>query len=486
MLVSPESTVRIPDLYFSPRSLILAKILVVDDEEKLCRVLKLLIEGEGHDVDTALNGEKGLGLLDNHVYDIVITDLKMPGMDGVEFLKAAKEKVPDVEVIMMTAFATTQSAVEAMKSGAYDYIIKPFDNDELLLILRRILEKKSLETDKAELARENQDLKRQIRESLDLGGMVGKGSRMQEVYSLVERVAGTSTTVLLRGESGTGKELVAKAIHYNSSRAEKTFVPIHCAAYPETLLESELFGHEKGSFTGAVNRRIGRFEKAAGGTIFLDEIGEVSSAVQVKLLRILQERCFERIGGEKTIFVDIRIIAATNRNLEQALEEGLFREDLYYRLNVFPVLLPPLRERMEDLEELVRHFLGKFGYPGTKITREAKAAMRSYSWPGNVRELENTIERALILSEKDSILEKHLPVNVREPEKKKGTGIPGVGKAGLNLETNEKTMIQEALRRAGGNKSRAAELLGITRRALYSRMERYEIPITGIRQEDEE
>ncbi len=474
----------------------MARILVVDDEKKMTRVLKLLLDGEGHTTDTSGSAEDAVRLLDQYIYDIVVTDLKMPGKSGIDLLRDVKEKRPETEVVMMTAYATTRSAVEAMKSGAYDYIIKPFENDELLLLVKRILEKQSLTSEKTALAEENRELKKQIRGGLDKTGLIGRGERMQEVYRLVEKVAPTTTTVLIRGESGTGKELIARSIHVNSQGAEGSFVPVHCAAYPETLLESELFGHEKGAFTGAATRRIGRFEKAAGGTLFLDEVGEISPTVQVKLLRVLQERSFERLGGDTAIHTDARIVAATNRNLEQAMEEGLFREDLFYRLYVFPIELPPLRERMDDLDELIAHFLEKFEGKGVRITRKARTVIQRHGWPGNVRELENAIERALILAGGDSIDVRHLPEILQRGSDGDGLTAGGVRSrrisgrgetilSTLHLETMEKEMIQSALARAGGNKSRAAELLGITRRALYSRMERHKIPISGEERSDD-
>ncbi|MFQ5603569.1 MAG: sigma-54-dependent transcriptional regulator [bacterium] len=440
-------------------------ILIIDDEPKMCKVLKFALEPDGHKVTTAENAETGLERFNAQPFDLVITDLKMPGKDGLFVLEKVKKQSPKTEVIMMTAYATAQNAVEAMKKGAYDYIIKPFEMDELKLKVRHIMEKR-------QLTEENVLLKKQLKSKYSLENMVGNSGLMQEVYKMVEKVAPTDATVLIRGESGTGKELVALAIHNLSPRAAEPFIAVNCGALPDNLLESELFGHEKGAFTGADKMKPGRFELAGGGTIFLDEIGEVSPSTQIKLLRVLQNRQIERLGGTKTIQIKARTIAATNRNLEEALKNGQFREDLYYRINVFPITLPPLRERKEDIPELVTHFLKKFGQTEEAIERNALERIIKYDWAGNVRELENIIERALIMSSDNVIREADLPPHIRQTPTFASSDTMELPNEGLSLEQMEINMIKNALTKAGGNKSKAAKMLGITRRKLYSMMER--------------
>ena len=442
----------------------MADILVVDNEARMCELLKAMLSTPDTSVEIALDGEEGLEKFRRGSFDVVITDLKMPKKSGLELLEIIKRESPETEVILMTAYATAQTAVDAMKKGAYDYLIKPFDMEELRLKVQRLLEKKRLEE-------ENLNLRSQLKRRYRFDNIIGSSGKMQDVFQLVEKVARVDTTVLIRGESGTGKELIALAIHQNSPRAEHPFVAVNCAAIPENLLESELFGHEKGAFTGADRTKKGRFEIAGEGTIFLDEIGDLSPALQVKLLRVLQNRTFERLGGTKPIPVRARIIAATNRNLEEALKSGEFREDLYYRINVFPIFLPPLRERKEDIPELVDHFVRKFADgQAVRVSPEAEQLLLRYHWPGNVRELENVIERAVILAGGDVIRPEHLPPHLQaaEPEPPPAE-IP---EGGIKLEEVERNLIRLALRKAGGNKSKAAALLGITRRRLYSMMER--------------
>jgi DNA-binding NtrC family response regulator len=440
-------------------------ILIIDDEPKMCKVLRFALEPDGFAVTTAENAEAGLELFSKTSFDLVITDLKMPGKDGLHVLGTVKKLRPETEVIMMTAYATAQNAVEAMKKGAYDYIIKPFEMDELKLKVRHIMEKRKL-------LEENVHLKKELKNRYALKNMVGKSGVMQEVYKLVEKVAHADATVLIRGESGTGKELVAQAIHHLSPRAGEPFIAVNCAALPDNLLESELFGHEKGAFTGADKMKPGRFELAAAGTIFLDEIGDISPSTQIKLLRVLQNRTIERLGGIKTMDVKARTICATNRHLEQALKDRSFREDLYYRINVFPITLPPLRDHKEDIPDLAEHFLKKFSGENGAIDGKALNLLMKYHWPGNVRELENTIERALILSGKGEIREQDIPPHIRSATPPASTGAVELPKDGISLEDVEKNLIREAINRAGGNKSKAAKLLGITRRKLYSMMER--------------
>ncbi|MFQ6113298.1 MAG: sigma-54-dependent transcriptional regulator [bacterium] len=440
-------------------------ILIIDDEPKMCKVLKFALEPEGYAVTTAENAETGLEKFAEKFFDLVVTDLKMPGKDGLFVLENVKKQSPQTEVIMMTAYATAQNAVEAMKKGAYDYLIKPFEMDELKLKVKHIIEKRRL-------AEENVQLKRELKDKYSLENMVGQSGVMQEVYKMVEKVAPTDATVLIHGESGTGKELVAQAIHHLSHRASEPFIAVNCGALPESLLESELFGHEKGAFTGADKMKVGRFELANGGTIFLDEIGDISPSTQIKLLRVLQNHQIERLGGTKTIQIKARTIAATNRDLEEALKSGSFREDLYYRINVFPIYLPPLRERKEDIPALVSHFLKKFGEQENAIEGPALEPLMRYHWPGNVRELENVVERALIMSGTGVVREQDLPQHIRSVSVSRGRTSIEIPDEGVSLEVVEQNLIKNALDKAGGNKTKAAKLLGITRRKLYSMMER--------------
>jgi len=439
------------------------RILVIDDERRMCNVLQAALEEEGYEVEVAFNGDQGVKKFQQEGFDLVIVDLKMPGKDGIAVLEDVKRLSPSTEVILMTAYATAQTAVEAMKKGAYDYLIKPLEMEELKLKIKHIFEKKSLE-------KENIELRAQLKRKYSFENIIGNSGPMQEVFRLVEKVAPSDTTVLLMGESGTGKELIAQAIHHNSPRAKEPFIAVNCAALPESLLESELFGHEKGAFTGADKRKLGRFELAGEGTIFLDEIAEIPPSVQVKLLRVLQAKELVRVGGTQTIKVKARIIVATNRDLEKAMREGSFREDLYYRISVFPIYLPPLRERKEDIPALVEHFLKKYGGPESRIDGRALDRLMKYSWPGNVRELENVIERALILCGGGVITEKELPSHLLHyiPSE------PDIPEEVLPLEEVERRLIYKALEKAKGNKSRAAKLLGITRRKLYSMLERLE------------
>ena len=440
-------------------------ILVIDNEKRMCNVIKTALELDKHLVDLAYDGESGIKKFLENDFDLVITDLKMPGMSGIDVLEQVKKTSPGTEVILMTAYATAQTAVEAMRKGAYDYLIKPFDMIELKLKVKQILEKRKL-------ARENVELKAQLKDKFSLDNIIGQSEAMQKVYQMVQKVAPRDATVLIRGESGTGKELIAQAIHQLSTRANRPFIDINCAALPETLLESELFGHEKGAFTGAEKQKKGRFELADGGTIFLDEIGEISSATQVKLLRVLQNKTIMRVGGEINIPVNVRIIAATNSDLEAMMKEGTFREDLYYRLNVFPIYLPPLRERKEDIPDLITHFLKKNHQPDDKIDPKVITALMNYHWPGNVRELENIIERMIILAGDDPITPDFLPPQIQGFSPTSTSVSLDIPEEGISIDQVEWQLIQNALKKAGGNKSKAAKLLGITRRKLYSMMER--------------
>ncbi len=446
-----------------------ARILVVEDEPKMRRLLELQLGEEGYTVVLAATAEEGLKRLGQDGADLVVTDLKLPGMDGLKFLQALKKHDALLPVIIMTAYGTVETAVEAMKAGAHDYVLKPFSMEEMKLIIGRAL-------DVNRLREENRQLREALGTKYKFENMVAGSPLMQEVLATVVRVAPTRSTVLIGGESGVGKDLIARAIHQHSPRRDGPFVKINCSAIPENLLESELFGYEKGAFTGATTSKPGKFELADAGTIFLDEIGDVIPAVQVKLLRVLQEREFERLGGTKTIRVDVRIVAATNQDLRAALEQGTFRQDLYYRLNVVPVNLPALRERKEDIPALVNHFLTHFSKESGKairgITPGALRVLEAYHWPGNVRELENAIERATVLAAGDVIDVADLRL-----ETPPGRSEPGLGGAseiflpeGMTLDQYEEELIREAMRRTSDNKSQAARLLGLTRNTLRYRL----------------
>lgn len=396
-------------------------LLIIDDEPNYLLVLEELLSDEGYSVITAETAVRGLEIIQTNDLDAIITDMKMPGMDGMSLLEQVSTFNPDLPVIMMTAFGSVANAVEAMKKGAFDYITKPFANEELKLTIKKALEHH-------QLLRSNKQLHEELQERYQFDNIIGKSAPMQRIYQLIEKVAPTRATVLITGESGTGKELIARAIHYNSQRKQKPFISVNCGALPENLLESELFGHEKGSFSGAVSLRKGRFELAHQGTLFLDEISEMSPSLQVKLLRALQEMTFERVGGTETLKVDVRIVAASNRNLKIEVAEDRFRSDLFYRLNVVHIPLPPLRARRDDIPLLVDHFLRKYTAENATaphtLERSALAALMDYGWPGNVRELENVIERTVILSSGDSIGLDDLPHEVRSPEAPGGESVP--------------------------------------------------------------
>jgi len=387
-------------------------ILIVDDERNYLLVLEALLSEEGYQVITAESARRGLECIEENDLDVVITDMKMPGMDGMEFMERIGLRQPDLPVIMMTAFGSVEKAVEAMRKGAFDYILKPFKNEELKLTIGKAI-------GHYRLVRQNRQMARELQGKYHFGNIIGKSVQMQRIFDLIEKVAPTKATVLITGDSGTGKELIARAIHYNSPRQGQPFISVNCGALPETLLESELFGHEKGAFSGAVSQRKGRFELAHEGTLFLDEISEMSPPLQVKLLRVLQEMEFERVGGSHTLKVDVRVVAASNRNLKEEASSGQFRSDLYYRLNVVHVHLPSLRERKDDLPLLINHFLAKYAKENHResisISSGAMERILDYHWPGNVRELENVIERAIILSDGHEVLVKDLPSAVREP-----------------------------------------------------------------------
>ncbi len=450
-------------------------ILIVEDEAKMRRLLELNLGEDGFTTYSAEDAETGLKLLHENSIDLVLTDLKLPGMNGLEFLQTIKRQNAALPVVVMTAFGSVETAVEAMKAGASDYVLKPFSLTEMRMVIHK-------ELDVRDLREENRNLREALGKRYTHPNVIARSPKMQEVLATVERVAPTNATVLLGGESGVGKDLIARAIHEKSRRATGPFLKINSTAIPENLLESELFGYEKGAFTGAVASKPGKFELADKGTLFLDEIGDVPPATQVKLLRVLQEREFERLGGTRTVKVDVRLIAATNKDLREALEQGTFREDLYYRLNVVPIDIAPLRERREDIPDLVNLFVsrcsGEAGKPIEGITPEAMRILVNYHWPGNVRELQNIVERACALAKGNVLEPSDIHLDVRPA--KTVNGASGFLPDGMTLEQWEDEMVQEALRRANGNKSQAARLLGLSRNAL-----RYRLSKIGISDEGE-
>ncbi len=437
----------------------------------MCWALEKAMRQEGYQALSSNMGRRGLELIREEAPALVLLDLRMPEMDGLEALKKIKETSPKLPVIILTAHGTIETAIEAMKEGASDYITKPFDLDELKLVIKQNLLMSQLVT-------EVNFLRSELTKKYKV--MVGESSAIKEVIKLIDKVANSNATVLITGESGTGKEVAAVAIHRNSPRREGPFVPVNCAALPDNLLESELFGHEKGAFTGAVARKLGRFELADKGTIFLDEIAEMPLNMQVKLLRVLQEKSFERVGGTETLHVDVRVIAATNRNLTEAMAKGLFREDLYYRLNVFHIDLPPLRQRVEDIPVLAEHFLDKIrpNYLVQKFCPEAIKLLTQYHWPGNIRELQNVVERAAIICHGTEITPADLPKEIQEISGKYDAGsLVRLPESGISLEDLEKELIIKALEKSKGNQTRAAQLLGITRSALLYRVQKHSIEL---------
>jgi DNA-binding NtrC family response regulator len=443
------------------------RVLVVDDERRQSDILQMILEAEGYETTAAGNGRQALQAARAGAFDVVLTDLKMPDLNGIELLGEILKLQPSPLVVLMTAHGTIDSAVDAMRNGAFDYLTKPLEKDELLVVLRRAMER-------THLVRENRMLHEQLRDRFRLENIVGAHGSMQDVFRVVHKVASSASTVFIYGESGTGKELVARALHHESDRRGRPFYAVNVAALPESILEAELFGHEKGAFTGAEIRKIGLFEQASGSTLFLDEVGDLKRDLQVKLLRALQEREIMRVGGTERVRIDVRIVAATNQDLEHAVREGRFRQDLYYRLNVIPIVLPPLRERRTDISLLVDHFLVKHGAGRPRaVGEDALKTLVAYDWPGNVRELESVIERALLLGEGDVIVPADLPATVRSgaggPKRAMDLEIPD---SGINLEAVERSLILKALEKAGGNVSRAARLLGLSRRTLQYRMEK--------------
>jgi two-component system response regulator AtoC len=442
------------------------RVMVVDDEAKMQRVLEIMLKRMGHEVACASTGEEALQALQATPADLVISDLRMPGMGGIGLLQALREQGNEVPIIIMTAHGTIESAVEAMKLGACDYIVRPFDVDALELAIDRILAA-------GRMRRQNDFLRHEVEKGW--GEFVGHSAPMQQVYDLIRQVAPGKTTVLITGETGTGKELVARAVHRASPRAEALFVPINCAAIPADILESELFGYEKGAFTGALKTRIGKFEMAEGGTLFLDELTEMPMALQAKLLRVLQENIIERLGSNRNIPIDIRIIAATNRNPRQAIIDGKLREDLYYRVNVFNIPLPPLRDRREDIPALAASFLTSHALGGS-LSPSALTCLQNYTWPGNVRELQNVIERAAVLSQNSPIEPRHLPQEMQASTQPVATSSDAPDFASLELvpavDALEARMIAAALKKSGDNKSKAARLLDISERSLWYKLKK--------------
>ena len=447
-----------------------SKILITEDDRVQREIIADILLRAEYEVEAVGSGRETLAALEAEEYDLLLTDMRMPEMDGLELLRRAKRLRPDMEAVVMTAHATVETAITAMKEGAVDYLAKPFDKDELLVVIAKALEQ-------GDLRRQNAQLRRLVADSTSLENIVGEGERMQAVFDIVNRAVPLSTTVLIRGESGTGKELVARHIHFAGPRKNRPFIVVNCAAIPDTLVESELFGHEKGAFTGAETGRAGKFETADGGTLFLDEIGDMRLESQAKLLRVLHDGVVERVGGTRTTKVDVRVLAATNRDLEARVEEGEFRRDLYYRLDVLNIVLPPLRDRIDELAPLIAHFREKLamklGMPSPELSADVVDAMRKYRWPGNVRELENTLEQLFILNDAPVIGMEQLPEKLRRPLPNTGEVTLPVG--GLSLDALEGNLIRQAMEQSGGRIKEAAELLGLTYKTLQYRLKKHGI-----------
>ena len=450
----------------------MAKLLIIDDEKSIIDLLSVVFKKEGYSVSAALSARKALSLIDEQDFDLILSDIKLPQMSGMDVLKYVKKNKPFVPVVMITAYGTIKQAVEAFKLGAVDYIVKPFDIDELKLVVAQGLEK-------SRLKQENLFLKRELKDKYSFSNMVGKSKKMRDIYGLIEKIADTDSTVLISGESGTGKEVAARAMHYYSHRKDRPFVSINCGALPENLLESEMFGHVKGSFTGAVSNKKGMFEVAEKGTLFLDEIGEMAPYTQVKLLSAIQDRVIRRVGGTEEIAVDVRIIAATNQDLRARLEDGRFREDLFYRLNVISFEMPPLRERKDDIPLLVNHFLEKYcakmGRPMKRLAPEVINIFESYPWPGNVRELENVIERTVAIEERETVTRRSLPDELTAPPRKGDSDLTVGDGFDLNAVLDDVTRryLEQALEKSSGRLKDASEILGVNYRSLRYLIEKH-------------
>ena len=457
----------------------MSTILVIDDEKSMRDFLAIMLKKEGYQVQLAENGKTALTAISRNVFDVIISDIRLPDIDGLELLKHCKKVSPDTDFILITAYASTETAVEAVKMGAADYIYKPFDIDEMRIIIHRCISKKTLE-------RENVYLKKTVERQFQFENILGHSPKMQNIFDLIRKISNTNSTILITGESGTGKTLVAKAIHYNSHRKDHSFISINCGAMPENLLESELFGHVKGAFTGAVQNKKGLFEAADKGTLLLDEIGEMTQSMQVKLLRALQEKSVRPVGGNDEIQVDVRVIAATNQDLQKAVAENKFREDLFYRVNVIPIRIPPLRDRKEDIHPLAEHFVKKYAQemqkPIHRISVEAMNCLENYDWPGNVRELENAIERALALEMSDMIAVESLPEKITLlPQRGEITALK-IPEHGIDLEAHieqiRKEVLIEALRRSNGVQKEAAKFVGMSFRSFRYYAKKYNLTKT--------
>jgi len=450
------------------------RILIIEDDEVQRGVIVEILRSTDYHTNGAGSAQEAIQALENATYDLLITDLRMPGMDGLELLRQAKRLRPDLEAVVMTAYATVETAVQAMKEGAVDYLAKPFDKNELLVVVAKALERSTLR-------RQNRQLRELVTESVSFGNIIGESSAMRRVFDVMERAVHVTSTVLIQGESGTGKELVARHIHFEGPRKKEPFIVVNCAAIPDSLVESELFGHVKGAFTGAESAREGKFEVADGGTLFLDEIGDMELDSQAKLLRVLQDGVVERVGSSEPRKIDVRVIVATNHDLRERVHDGSFRQDLFFRLDVLPIRLPPLRERMEDLPLLVNHFRKKLseklGRPAPAVGPALIDAMRRYRWPGNVRELEHTLEQAFILADGDTLKLDDLPDKLREPPSERSEFVLPPG--GIVLEELEQHLIRQALERSGGRIKEAAELLGLSYKTLQYRLKKHAIDRTS-------
>ena len=461
------------------------RILIVEDEKSMRDLLALMLRKEGYSVETVESADRAADrIVAETRYDLVISDISMPGMSGLELLRHSRRTSPDTAVILMTAYGTKQTAIDALNEGASFYVEKPFDLDEIKVVVRKTLEHKRIASENQELLVQNRDLRAELTDKYRYDGLVGRSAKMRVIFELIERVAATGSTIMISGESGTGKELIARAVHYNSNRRERPFVSINCGALPDELLESELFGHMKGSFTGATASKKGLFEVADGGTIFLDEIGETSSAMQIKLLRVLQERKIRRVGGTEEIDVDVRVITATNQDLESMVQEKRFREDLYYRINVIAIRMPALREKPEDIPALAEHFLEKYrgivgkAIPGG-ISKAALECLETYGWPGNVRQLENVLERAVALEASDQIQPESLPNEVRSGKDVRSEVDVALPDGGIDLEQHleelRRRFMLEAMERSDGIQTHAAEMLGMTFRSFRYFAKKYDL-----------